>query len=77
MLYFLGFIMLIIGGVMVVPAIASVLLNETFLIPYFLVPAVVALIIGILLRRFFKKNRAELGQGHGLGYRRLALVLSS
>jgi trk system potassium uptake protein TrkH len=62
MLYFLGFILLIIGGVMVVPAIASVLLNETFLIPYFLVPAVVALIIGILLRLFFKKTELSLGK---------------
>jgi len=62
MLYFLGFILLIIGGVMVVPAIASVLLNETFLIPYFLVPAAVALIIGILLRRFFKKTELSLGK---------------
>ncbi len=62
MLYFLGFIILIIGGAMVAPAIASVLLNETFLIPYFLVPAAVALIIGILLRRFFKKTELSLGK---------------
>ena len=62
MLYFLGFILLIIGGVMVVPAIASVSLNETFLIPYFLVPAAVALIAGVLLRRFFKKTGLSLGK---------------
>ena len=61
MLHFLGFILLVIGGVMLVPVPAAVMFNEGYLIPYFVIPAAIALVAGLLLRRRFPRVELRLG----------------
>ncbi|KUO40372.1 MAG: hypothetical protein AVW06_02515 [Hadesarchaea archaeon DG-33-1] len=62
MLYFLGLILLTVGAVMLVPVpVAYFFEGESFLIPYFVVPAVIAIIAGIILRRRFPRTEISLG----------------
>ncbi len=61
-LHFLGFILLIIGGVMLAPVPVAYIFNEVYLIPFFIVPAVIAIIIGFLIRRRFKPAELTLGK---------------
>lgn len=62
MLHFLGFILLIIGGVMLAPVAVAYIFNETHLVPFFVVPAVVAIVLGFVLRRRFKPTGLTLGK---------------
>ena len=62
MLYFLGLILSIVGAVMLVPVpVAYYFEGESFLIPYFVVPAVIAIIAGIILRKRFPRTEISLG----------------
>jgi len=74
-LYFLGFIVLILGGVMLIPIPAAVLFGEAYQIPYFLVPAAVALALGLLMRWRFP--RVELSLGHAMVVVALAWIIAS
>jgi trk system potassium uptake protein TrkH len=62
MLYFLGIVFIVIGAVMMAPVPAACALNEAYLIPYFAVPAVIALVIGIVLWRKFERTELTLGR---------------
>jgi trk system potassium uptake protein TrkH len=62
MLHFLGFILLIIGGVMLVPLPLTLLFNELHLVPYFLIPAAVAILLGFALRSHFGPTEFSLGK---------------
>lgn len=61
MLYFLGFILLIVGAVMLMPVPAAWIFNEGYLIPYFMAPAAVAIATGIVLRMRFPRTELRLG----------------
>lgn len=62
MLYFLGLILLTVGVIMLVPVpVAYYFGGESFLIPYFVVPAVIAIIAGIILRKRFPRTEISLG----------------
>ena len=62
MLYFLGLILIIMGAVMLVPVpVAFYFGGESSLIPYFVVPAVIAIIVGIILRKRFPRTDISLG----------------
>lgn len=61
MLYFLGFILLIMGAVMFVPVPVALFFGEEYLIPYFAGPAAIALVVGVLLRRRFRPTEPSLG----------------
>ena len=62
MLYFLGLILLTVGAIMLVPVpVAYYFEGESFLIPYFVVPAVIAIIAGIILRKRFPRIEISLG----------------
>lgn len=62
MLHFLGFILLVIGGVMLLPTVAAFVLSEPHLAINFAAPAVGVLALGILLRRLFKPTELSLGK---------------
>ena len=62
MLHFLGFILFVIGGVMHGPVPVALYFNEGHLIPFFVGPAAVAILIGFLLRRMFKPTELTLGE---------------
>ena len=53
MLHFIGFILLALGAVMLAPIFVAFLVNETYLLPYFIVPAVIVFVLGFFLRRRF------------------------
>ena len=74
MLYFLGFIILILGGVLLVPVPAAFLFGEAYQVPYFLIPAAVALALGLLMRRRFP--RVELSLGHAMVVVALAWIIA-
>jgi trk system potassium uptake protein TrkH len=61
MLYFLGFILLIMGAIMLVPIPVAYYFNESSFIPYFVAPAVIAIIAGIILRKRFPRTEISLG----------------
>jgi trk system potassium uptake protein TrkH len=61
-LHFLGFILLVIGGVMIIPAALSPVFGETYLAPAFILPALIALLLGFFLRRSFKPAELTLGK---------------
>ena len=61
LLHFLGFILLILGAVLIVPAPATFIFNETHLLPCFIVPAAIAVALGLFLRRRFKPTEFSLG----------------
>ncbi len=62
MLHFLGFILLILGAVMLVPIPVAFLANETHLLPYFIIPAAIAIALGFFLRRRFQPTEITLGK---------------
>ncbi len=62
MLHFLGFILLILGAVMLAPTPVALLANETHLLPYFIVPAAIAIALGFFLRRRFQPTEITLGK---------------
>jgi trk system potassium uptake protein TrkH len=61
MLHFLGFILLVIGAVFLVPIPAAIVFEESYLIPYFVIPAAIALFAGFFLRRRFPRVELRLG----------------
>jgi len=61
-LHFLGFILLILGAVMLAPTPVAFLANETHLLPYFIVPAAIAIALGFFLRRRFQPTEITLGK---------------
>jgi len=75
MLHFLGFIMFVIGGAMVVPAILTPVFNELHLLPAFIFPAVLAIFIGLLLRA--KRKPSELSLGRAMVVVTSAWIISS
>ncbi len=62
MLHFLGFILLILGAVMSAPIPVAFLANETHLLPYFIIPAAIAIALGFFLRRRFQPTEITLGK---------------
>lgn len=62
MLHFMGFILLVIGAVMTVPAMVAPVFGESYLIPAFVVPAVLAFFLGFLIRRRTKPSELTLGK---------------
>ncbi|MDI6642988.1 MAG: TrkH family potassium uptake protein [Candidatus Hodarchaeaceae archaeon] len=62
MLHFLGFILLVIGGVMLVPAVAAFVLGEPHLAINFAAPAIGVIALAILMRRFSKPTEPSLGK---------------
>ncbi len=62
MLHFLGFILLVIGGVMLIPAVAAFVLGEPHLAINFAAPAIGVMALAILLRRLFKPTEPSLGK---------------
>ena len=62
MLHFLGFILLVIGGVMLAPVPVAMIFNEGYLIPFFAAPALVAILLGFLLRMRFRPTEFTLGK---------------
>ena len=62
MLHFLGFILLVLGAVMLAPTPVAFLANETHLLPYFIVPAAIAIALGFFLRRRFQPTEITLGK---------------
>lgn len=62
MLHFLGFILLVLGAVMLAPTPVAFLANETHLLPYFIVPAAIAIALGFFLRRRFRPAEITLGK---------------
>jgi len=71
--HFLGLLLLVLGVVMLVPVPVACVFSEFFLIPYFVVPAVVAIVIGLLLRRHLKPT--ELSMGNAMAVVALAWIL--
>ena len=61
MLHFFGFIMLILGVVMLVPVPVTFIFDEVHLLPYFVVPAAIAIALGLFLRKRFKPKEISLG----------------
>ncbi|MEM2874456.1 MAG: TrkH family potassium uptake protein [Candidatus Hadarchaeales archaeon] len=61
MLHLLGFMMFVIGGAMFVPAFLAPFLNELYLVPAFALPAVMAVLLGFLLRLERKPSELTLG----------------
>lgn len=62
MLNFLGFILLVIGGVMLVPVPVAFFFNELHLTPFFIFPALVAIALGFMFRRHFRPTELTLGK---------------
>lgn len=61
MLYFLGLILLAIGGVMLVPVPAAFIFNEISVVPYFLLPSIVAFGLGLAFWRGFERGKIDYG----------------
>lgn len=61
-MHFLGFILLILGGVMLGPIPVAFLANETYLLPHFIGPAAIAIALGFFLRRRFLPTEITLGK---------------
>ena len=62
MLHFLGFILLILGAVMLAPTPVAFLAGEADLLPYFIVPAAIAIALGFFIRRRFQPMEMTLGK---------------
>ncbi len=62
MLHFLGFILLILGAVMLAPTPVAFLADEIHLLPYFIVPAAIAIALGFYLRRSFRPAEITFGK---------------
>ncbi len=62
MLHFLGFLLLVVGGVMLIPVPAAYIFTEAHLIPFFVAPALTAIALGFLLRRRFRPTEITLGK---------------
>lgn len=61
MLNFLGFLLLILGAVMMVPVPVALIFDEIHLIPCFIIPAAIAITFGLFLRKRFKPKEFSLG----------------
>lgn len=62
MLYFLGFLLLIVGMIMLAPVPVAIWFGEGTLIPAFVVPAAVAIAVGLFLRLRFPRTELSLGK---------------
>ncbi len=62
MLYFLGLTLMVIGGVMFAPIPFAPVFGESHLIPYFLIPSVIAFSLGILFWKVFDEVEMDFGQ---------------
>lgn len=62
MLYFLGLILLVTGGVMVIPIPVAFIFGEVSLTPYFLVPGIIAFSLGVILWRKFEPGKLTFGK---------------
>ncbi|HDI12663.1 MAG TPA: TrkH family potassium uptake protein, partial [Hadesarchaea archaeon] len=62
MLHFLGFLLLVVGGVMLIPVPAAYIFTEAHLVPSFVVPALTAITLGFLLRKRFRPTELTLGK---------------
>ena len=62
MLHFLGFILLILGAVMLAPTPVAFLAGEADLLPYFVVPAAISIALGFFIRRRFQPMEMTLGK---------------
>lgn len=62
MLHFLGFILLILGAVMLAPTPVAFLAGEADLLPYFIVPAAISIALGFFIRRRFQPAEMTLGK---------------
>ena len=62
MLHFLGFILLVLGAVMLAPIPVAFLANEIDLLPYFIFPAAIAIALGLFLRQRFQPVDISLGK---------------
>lgn len=62
MLHFLGFVMWVIGGVMLIPSALAPVFGESHLIPVFVIPALVAIGLGYYMRRKTSPRELSLGE---------------
>lgn len=61
-MYFLGFVLLITAAILLVPVPVALWFDEGFLVPYFVIPSAIALIIGLIIRRRFPRTEFSLGK---------------
>jgi len=61
-LHFLGFILLVLGAVMLAPTPVAFLASEADLLPYFVVPAAISIALGFFIRRRFQPAEITLGK---------------
>ena len=62
MLHFLGFILFVLGAVMLAPTPVALLASEADLLPYFIVPAAISIALGFFLRRRYQPVEITLGK---------------
>jgi len=61
-LHFLGFILLVLGAVMLAPTPVAFLADEVSLLPYFIAPAAISIALGFFLRQRFRPAEITLGK---------------
>lgn len=62
LLYFLGLTLLVAGGILILPVPLALFFGEAELIPYFIAPAIVAIVVGYVLFRRFKRKDLVFGE---------------
>jgi len=62
MIHFLGLVLWMIGAVMVLPALLAPIFHEANLIPSFVIPAVIAIVVGYYIRKRTKPAELTLGK---------------
>lgn len=62
MLYFLGLTLMVTAGVMVIPIPVTFIFGESHIIPYFAIPAAIALLLGLFLWRRYEREDLTLGR---------------
>lgn len=62
MLYFIGLILMAIGGIMLVPVPIAVILNEFHLISSFVIPALISLVMGLIIWKKFERVELTFGK---------------
>lgn len=62
MIYFLGLTLLVTSGVMAVPVPVALYFGELSLVPYFSIPALIALILGVVFWRKFEREDLTFGK---------------
>lgn len=75
MLYFVGLILLVTAGIMSIPIPVAFAFGECSLVPYFSIPAIIALFLGLILWRKFE--RKELTYGKAMVIAALAWLIVS